>query len=68
VLFDPKQDQSAEHGGGLLQNREFVAAVREHRQPAISADAVLPTLDLLQQAQDAYDRWRPQGAVHPIAP
>jgi 2-hydroxy-4-carboxymuconate semialdehyde hemiacetal dehydrogenase len=68
VLFDPKQDPSEERGGGLLQNREFVAAVREQRQPAISADAVLPALDVLQQAQDVYDRWRPQGAVHPIAP
>jgi 2-hydroxy-4-carboxymuconate semialdehyde hemiacetal dehydrogenase len=66
VLYDPKQDQSGSRNGALLQNREFVAALREGRQPEVSADAVLPALDALQQAQDAYDRWRPQGATHPI--
>ncbi len=69
VLYDPKQDQSEARQSGLLQNREFVAAIRERRQPAISADAVLPALDVLQRVQDAYDRWEPnaRGEKHPIA-
>jgi len=70
VLYDPQQDQSEARNSGLMQNREFVAAVREHRRPAISADAVLPALDVLQRVQDAYDRWPPhtKGETHPIAP
>jgi 2-hydroxy-4-carboxymuconate semialdehyde hemiacetal dehydrogenase len=66
VLYDPKQDPAGGRTSGLLQNREFVAAIREQRQPMISADSVLPALEALQQAQDQYDRWRPQGATHPI--
>lgn len=38
-----------------LQNREFVAAIREGRQPSTSADSVLPTLDVLQQVQDRFE-------------
>jgi 2-hydroxy-4-carboxymuconate semialdehyde hemiacetal dehydrogenase len=68
VLYDARTDQSEARNGGLLQNREFVAAVRGGRQPDISARSVLPVLDVLQQAQDAYDRWRPAGATHPIGP
>jgi 2-hydroxy-4-carboxymuconate semialdehyde hemiacetal dehydrogenase len=69
VLYDPKQDQSEARHGGLLQNREFVAAIRERRRPAISADAVLPALDVLQRVQDAYDRWEPKvkGEKHQIS-
>jgi 2-hydroxy-4-carboxymuconate semialdehyde hemiacetal dehydrogenase len=69
VLYDPKQDQSEARNSGLLQNREFVAAIREHRQPAISADAVLPALDVLQRVQDTYDQWAPKarGEKHPTA-
>jgi 2-hydroxy-4-carboxymuconate semialdehyde hemiacetal dehydrogenase len=68
VLYDPKQDQAEGRSSGLMQNREFVAAIRERRQPAISADAVLPVLDVLQRAQDAYGRWLPKarGEQHPI--
>jgi 2-hydroxy-4-carboxymuconate semialdehyde hemiacetal dehydrogenase len=68
VLYDPKTDQSEGRNSGLLQNREFVAAIREGRQPAISAESVLPALAVLQQVQDAFDRWAPPGARHPIAP
>jgi hypothetical protein len=66
VLLDPKQLEPGERDGGLLQDREFVNAVQERREPAISADAVLPALDALQQAQDQYDSWRPEGHVHPV--
>jgi 2-hydroxy-4-carboxymuconate semialdehyde hemiacetal dehydrogenase len=66
VLYDPKQDESEERQSGLLQNREFVAAIREGRQPAISADSVLPALDALQQAQNAYDDYRSGRGPHPI--
>jgi 2-hydroxy-4-carboxymuconate semialdehyde hemiacetal dehydrogenase len=53
VLYDPRQDGSDERNSGLLQDREFVAAVREGRPPAIDAGAVLPALEVLQRAQDA---------------
>ena len=46
---------------GLLQDREFFAAIREGRPPAISAESVLPALEVLQQAQDAYDRRQAQA-------
>jgi 2-hydroxy-4-carboxymuconate semialdehyde hemiacetal dehydrogenase len=65
VIYDPKQDEEGRNSG-LLQNREFVSAIREKRQPSISADAVLPALDALQQAQDAYDRWSAGKGKHPI--
>jgi 2-hydroxy-4-carboxymuconate semialdehyde hemiacetal dehydrogenase len=66
VLYDPKQDPAGGRNAGLLQNREFVTAIRERRQPMISADSVLPALDALQRAQEQYDAWRPQGATHRI--
>lgn len=34
------------------QNREFVDAVTEDREPAIPAEAILPTMRLLQEAED----------------
>ncbi len=55
VLYDPRQDDSDERNGGLLQDREFVAAVREGRPAAVDAAAVLPALEVLQRAQDAYE-------------
>lgn len=66
VLYDPKQDQSENRNSGLLQNREFVNAIREGRQPSASADSVLPALEALQKAQDAYDSWRPEGKKHHV--
>ena len=66
VLYDPKSDGEDGRNSGLLQNREFAAAVREHRQPAISADSVLPALAVLQKAQDHYDTWRRGKGAHPI--
>jgi len=66
VLYDPKADGEEGRNSGLLQDREFVAAVRERRQPAISADAVLPALEVLQRVQDDYDAWRRGKGDHPI--
>lgn len=68
VLYDPQADASEARNAGLMQNREFVAAIQEQRPPAISAESVLPALDVLQRVQDDYDRWAPAGARHPIAP
>jgi 2-hydroxy-4-carboxymuconate semialdehyde hemiacetal dehydrogenase len=67
VLYDPKQDSEGGRNSGFAQNREFAAAIREHRPPAISAEAVLPALEVLQQVQDQYDRWEPnaRGEKHP---
>jgi len=48
------------------QDREFLAALREHREPSVSARAARPALAALQKAQDQYDAWRPKGKVHPI--
>lgn len=56
--------------GQEAQDRDFLNAVREGSEPAISADSVLPALWVLQQAQDQYDTWRQAQpeAMHPIAP
>ena len=61
VLYDPRADGAGGRDSGLLQDREFFAAIREGRPPAISAESVLPALEVLQQAQDAYDRRQAQA-------
>jgi 2-hydroxy-4-carboxymuconate semialdehyde hemiacetal dehydrogenase len=68
ILYDPAIHTHEERNGALLQDREFVQAVAEQRQPAISAESVLPALEVLQRVQEAYDATRPAGATHPIAP
>lgn len=47
TVFRPEEPQPIRE-----QNREFVAAVREGREPSVSADAVLPAMRVLQAAQD----------------
>lgn len=37
-----------------LQDSEFVAAIREHRAPALDVEAVLPTIRIVQAA---WDKW-----------
>jgi len=56
--------------GVAAQDRDFLAAVRDGSEPAISAESVLPALWVLQQAQDQYDAFLQHhpGALHPIAP
>jgi 2-hydroxy-4-carboxymuconate semialdehyde hemiacetal dehydrogenase len=46
------------------QDREFLAAVREHRTPAIDARAVRPAMQVLQSVQDQFDTWAPAAARH----
>jgi 2-hydroxy-4-carboxymuconate semialdehyde hemiacetal dehydrogenase len=48
------------------QDREFLAAVRERREPTISAAAVRPAMQVLQRVQDDYDGWVPPDTLHPF--
>jgi 2-hydroxy-4-carboxymuconate semialdehyde hemiacetal dehydrogenase len=48
------------------QDREFLAAVRDGRAPAISATAVRPAMKVLQTVQDQYEAWAPPGAQHSL--
>ncbi|MER8072277.1 Gfo/Idh/MocA family oxidoreductase [Streptomyces sp. NPDC094034] len=48
VLYEPGNQDS-----GLLQDREFIAAIREGRPSAVDADAVLPAMELLQRVEDS---------------
>ncbi|MFI5268324.1 MAG: Gfo/Idh/MocA family protein [Chloroflexota bacterium] len=50
VLLDPAQWPKND-SPQLLQDREFLAAVRERRQPAISGQSVLPAMWALQQVE-----------------
>ncbi len=78
LLVTPRR---LEHQAGLLydqatadplesaivqQDREFLAAVREGREPAISGRAVRPTMAVLQAVQDQFAAWAPPGALHPV--
>lgn len=66
VLYEPPAGKD-----GLLQatadlDREFVAAIREAREPAVSGRVVRPALAVLQRVQDQFAAWAPPGAMHPI--
>ncbi len=57
-LLDPN-DQIVAAGGeneeasaGYLQNIEFISALRQEREPMVSGEAVLPTMQALQAVQD----------------
>jgi 2-hydroxy-4-carboxymuconate semialdehyde hemiacetal dehydrogenase len=56
--------------GIAAQDHDFLTAVREGSEPAISAESVLPALWVLQQAQDQYDAFRQHhpAALHPLTP
>ena len=45
----------ADHTDLSVQNREFIAAIREDRDPAITGEAVLPCMAVLEQAQARAD-------------
>ena len=66
TLYEPPADGSDEVRGIADQDREFLAAVREGREPAVSGRAVRPAMVVLQAVQDQHDAWAPLGAVHPI--
>ncbi len=50
------------------QDREFLAAIQEHREPALGAAAVRPAMRVLQAVQDDYEATRPAGARHSLTP
>lgn len=68
ILNDPIDQRTEGQNANLLQDREFLAAIREGRPAAISAEAVLPAMRALQDIQDSFDAATPPGARHPIAP
>lgn len=62
-------DTTASKGGPnpiRSQDQEFLTAIRENREPAISAAAIRPAMRALQDVQDQYDAWRPAGVNHPV--
>ena len=70
-LTDPDgvvMDETTKTGPGSnsirAQDQEFLAAIREHRQPAINARAVRPAMQVLQSVQDQFDAWAPVGSRH----
>ena len=50
-----KRPVAAEAANSALVTQDFVEAVRESRQPAISGESVLPAMRVLQAAQDRWD-------------
>jgi 2-hydroxy-4-carboxymuconate semialdehyde hemiacetal dehydrogenase len=56
-LFDGKQNQidvskvDVSMNGIELQDREFTAAIREGREPIASVDQVMPTMELMDEAE-----------------
>lgn len=52
VLVEPSQGEASPNPI-QLQDREFLAAIREGREPAISAAAVRPAMTVLQSAQES---------------
>jgi len=55
VIFDAKMDAVVPTDVIAAQDAEFIAAVREGRPPQPGIGEVLPSLRVLQAAQDAYD-------------
>lgn len=51
VLYEPPHRRAYDDSAAVLQDREFLAAIAEGRQPAISADSVLPAMWALQQVE-----------------
>ncbi len=66
VLVEDSGDTGPGPSPILAQNREFFAAIREGREPAISAAAVRPAMKVLQTVQDQFDAWAPPGQLHPV--
>ncbi len=55
-VFTPAEDRSI-----LEQDREWLSAVREGRDPQVTPASVLPAMRVLQAAQDQLDGRRPPG-------
>jgi 2-hydroxy-4-carboxymuconate semialdehyde hemiacetal dehydrogenase len=56
VVYDPASHPDAVDSV-CAQDREFIAAVRTGGPPAVSANDVLPALDVLQRVQDQAEAW-----------
>ncbi len=66
VLYEPPPGADHQNDSIAAQDREFLAAVREGREPALGGAAIRPTMVVLQAVQDQFDAWAPPGAQHPI--
>jgi 2-hydroxy-4-carboxymuconate semialdehyde hemiacetal dehydrogenase len=55
VIVDAGASAGPEGNPIRLQDREFLAAIRERRAPAIDPRSVRPAMRVLQAVQDAYD-------------
>jgi 2-hydroxy-4-carboxymuconate semialdehyde hemiacetal dehydrogenase len=66
VLHEPGPEGDMFSVAIAAQDREFIQAVREGREPALSPREVRPTMAVLQTAQDQYDAWLRPGDKHPI--
>ncbi len=64
VLLDRTGDTDAD--AIRAQDCEFLAAVREGREPLVSAASIRPTMAALQATQDQFDAWAPKGSMHPV--
>jgi 2-hydroxy-4-carboxymuconate semialdehyde hemiacetal dehydrogenase len=59
TLVDQRSDNPAQHDSPIFrQDAEFFAAIREGREPAVSARSVRPAMAALQAAQDVLDARR----------
>lgn len=66
VLYEPPADRDGLQQATNDLDREFLASIREAREPAVSGRAVRPALAVLQRVQDQFAAWAPPGAMHPI--
>jgi 2-hydroxy-4-carboxymuconate semialdehyde hemiacetal dehydrogenase len=67
VLFEEPPKSGPASPSILAQDREFLAAIQEKREPAISAAAVRPAMRVLQTVQEQFNVWAPPGAEHPLS-
>lgn len=66
VLLEAPTGPDAGIGPIRAQDQEFLAAIRENREPTIGAIAVRPAMAVLQATQDQYEARASAGAMHPI--
>jgi 2-hydroxy-4-carboxymuconate semialdehyde hemiacetal dehydrogenase len=67
----PRPAEAITHEAIGRQDAEFLAAVRDHREPSVSARAVRPAMAALQAAQEslaAHQRTEGDAAHHPARP
>jgi 2-hydroxy-4-carboxymuconate semialdehyde hemiacetal dehydrogenase len=66
TLYEPPANEDGLAAAVRSQDREFLAAIRKGREPAVSGATVRPAMAVLQAVQDQFSAWAPSGAVHPI--